>query len=86
MFSEYLASKNKIMSMIQYLYTHIEFKNFKLIYHCFSEPGQSYLPYDRRFADIEKRKRRYDKIYLPSEYTKIIQKSGRKFEVIKNFS
>lgn len=58
-------------------------KRFKLIHHRFPEPGHSFLPCDRCFAAIEKRKRRYDKIYLPSEYSKIIKESGKNFHVIK---
>lgn len=82
MFSDNCASQNKNLVMIQYIFTLIEMKKFKTIYHRFPEPGHSYLPCDRSFAAIEKRKRRYDKIYLPSEYVKIIRESGSKFEVI----
>lgn len=82
MFSDNCSSQNKNFVLTQYLFSLVEIGKFKLIYHRFPEPGHSYLPCDRSFGAIEKRKRRYDKIYLPNEYAKIIRESGKNFEVI----
>lgn len=45
-------------------------------------PCHGYMPCDSCFTAIKKRKRRYNKIYLPSEYAKMITKSGIKFEMV----
>lgn len=83
MFSDNCASQNKNNVMTQFLYSLINTGALKFIYHRFPEPGHSYLPCDRSFGAVEQRKNKYDRIYLPSDYMKIIRDSGKKFEVIE---
>lgn len=81
-FSDNCASQNKNYVLVQFLYTLVATEKFRLIQHRYPEPGHSFLPCDRSFGAIEQEKRKYDKIYLPKDYVKIIEKTSKNFKVI----
>lgn len=83
MFSDNCSSQNKNYVLVQFLYTMLATTGrFKLILHRYPEPGHSFLPCDRSFGAIEIQKKKYDKIYLPQEYSKIIENTNKNFKVI----
>lgn len=81
-FSDNCASQNKNYVLTQFLYTLVATEKYRLIQHRYPEPGHSFLPCDRSFGAIEQEKRKYDKLYLPKDYVKIIERSSKKFTVI----
>lgn len=81
-FCDNCASQNKNYVLVQFLYSLIETGKFKLIQQRYPEPGHSFLPCDRSFGAIEQEKRKHDKIYLPSDYVKIIESVSKNFKVI----
>lgn len=81
-FSDNCASQNKNYVLTQFLYSLVATKKYRLIQHRYPEPGHSFLPCDRSFGAIEQEKRKHDKIYVPKDYVKIIEKSSKNFKVI----
>ncbi|CAH1099083.1 unnamed protein product [Psylliodes chrysocephalus] len=68
---------------MKYLFTLVN-KNGRIsqILHQYPEPGHSFLPGDRSFGLIEKNKRKKERIYLPSEWIKLVEESSKKFKVV----
>lgn len=84
LFSDNCSSQNKNFALTQFLYT-IATKNMygiKNIIHRYPEPGHSFLPCDRAFGIIEKRRRKLERIYLPSTYKKLVKDTCANFNVI----
>lgn len=82
LFSDNCCAQNKNHTLVRFLVTLCYTGRFDTIVHRFPEPGHSFLPCDRFFGIIEKKKRRIDRIYLPQEYMEIVKSSSRKFHVI----
>lgn len=69
--------------MIRYLAALCKLGRFRTIVHRFPEPGHSFLPCDRSFGIIEKRKRLIERVYLPNEYMNLVRSCSKKFSVIE---
>lgn len=54
----------------------------KKIFHRYPEPGYSFLPYDRSFGQIEKQRRKQERVFLPITYQNIVKCTSKKFIVI----
>lgn len=84
LFSDNCSSQNKNFALTQFLYT-ISTKNMygiKQIIHRYPEPGHSFLPCDRAFGIIEKRRRKLERVYLPETYKKLVQDTCKHFNVV----
>lgn len=82
LFSDNCCAQNKNNVMVRYLAGLCKIQKFESIIHRFPEPGHSFLPCDRSFGIIEKKKRLVERIYLPQEYHKLVEKASLKFKVI----
>ncbi|CAG9773299.1 unnamed protein product [Ceutorhynchus assimilis] len=83
LFSDNAFAQNKNQTLMKYLFTMVN-KNGKIseILHQYPEPGHSFLPCDRSFGLIEKNKRKKERIYLPSEWIKLVQETTKNFRVV----
>lgn len=54
---------------------------FSKIVHHLPEPDHSFLPCYRDFAQIEKKKRKKEILYLPEEWYSLVENCGKKFTV-----
>lgn len=81
-FSDNCCAQNKNNVMVRYLAGLCKIQKFEFIIHRFPEPGHSFLPCDRSFGIIEKKKRLVERIYLPQKYKKIVESSALRFYVI----
>lgn len=95
LFSDNCSSQNKNHCLTQFLYTiaKTQMYGIKKIIHRYPEPGHSFLPCDRSFGQIEKQRRRQERVFLPQTYQNIVKCTSRKFivinvtqELILNFS
>lgn len=75
LFADNCSSQNKNTALIQYLYATIQTKAFGLtkIIQRYPEPGHSFLPCDRCFGLIEQRKRKIERVYIPSTYQEMVK-------------
>ena len=82
-FSDNAFAQNKNQTLMKYLFTLVN-QNARIseIYHQYPEPGHSFLPCDRSFGLIEKNKRKKERVYLPSEWIKLVQDTSKKFIVV----
>ncbi|XP_057662606.1 uncharacterized protein LOC130897743 [Diorhabda carinulata] len=81
-FSDNCAAQNKNGSLVQYLFTLAQTKQFQSILHRYPEPGHSFLPCDRSFGVVEKALRKMERIFTPQEYMTHYGKCSRNFEVV----
>lgn len=49
----------------------------------YPEPGHSFLPNDRCFGRIEKKRKRLERVYLPETYHELVRNTSKNFKVIK---
>lgn len=84
LFSDNCSAQNKNFALTQFLYTITTNKIYGItkIIHRYPEPGHSFLPCDRAFGIIEKRRRKLERVYLPSTYKNLVQDTCKKFKVI----
>ncbi|KAL5241699.1 hypothetical protein ACI65C_013355 [Semiaphis heraclei] len=84
LFSDNCSAQNKNHTLTQFLYTVVNTKmhGIKKIVHRYPEPGHSFLPCDRNFGQIEKQRRRQERVFLPVTYQNIVTKTSKKFKVI----
>ena len=75
LFSDGCVGQNKNRAMVVFLQSLVEANIYKRIDHIFLYRGHTFLPNDRDFGLIEKRKNATPKVELPSEYVKMIMKS-----------
>ncbi|KAL4142128.1 hypothetical protein QTP88_004645 [Uroleucon formosanum] len=54
----------------------------KTIIHRYPEPGHSFLPCDRAFGLIEKRRRKLEHVFLPDTYRELVKSTCKTFSVI----
>lgn len=82
LFSDNCSDQNK--NLFQYLSAVVNTPIFsiKKIIHRYPEPGHSFLPCDRCFGHIEKARRKIEKVFLPSEYEKLVTETNIKFNVV----
>lgn len=80
-FTDNCGGQNKNAVMIQFLSTLVNNGRFSKIVHHLPEPGHSFLPCDRDFAQIEKKKRKKEILYLPEEWYSLVENCGKKFTV-----
>ena len=71
------AGQNKNRIVMAYFYHHIETAKFDEILHTFPIRGHSFLPNDRDFALMEKKKRSTDTVYHPQGWLDIIASARR---------
>lgn len=78
------SSQNKNYALVQYLYTLVTENLFglKTIVHRYPEPGHSFLPCDRAFGLIEKRRRKLEHAFLPETYRELVKSTCKTFSVI----
>ncbi|KAF6210307.1 hypothetical protein GE061_013411 [Apolygus lucorum] len=81
LFSDNCAAQNKNSTLLFFLNKTAEERKIKILHH-YPEPGHSFLPCDRAFGQIEKKKRLKERVYTPEEYCKIVKQSSKSFEVI----
>ena len=81
-FSDNCSSQNKSIFMTKFLSLLVATGRFKKIIHRFPEPGHSFLPCDRDFAQIEKLKRKKEYLFLPEEYYQMVQHASSSFEIV----
>lgn len=67
LFSDNCSAQNKNKVLFQYLSAVVSTSTNKLISikHRYPEPGHSFLPCDRCFGHIEKKRRKVERVYLP---------------------
>lgn len=82
LFSDNCASQNKNNTLVRFLVTLSHMGRFDSIFHRFPEPGHSFLPCDRYFGVIEKKKKLIERIFLPQEYMNLVKSASKKFHVI----
>jgi len=84
LFSDNCSAQNKNFALTQFLYIIATKKMYGItkITHRYPEPGHSFLPCDRAFGIIEKRRRKLERVYLPSTYKKLVQDTCANFKVI----
>lgn len=82
LFSDNCSAQNKNHTIVEYLFTLVKKGRFQTIKHYFPIPGHSFLPCDRSFGLIEKQKRKKERIYVPSEWERMVSNTCRKFSVI----
>lgn len=85
LFSDNCSGQNKNNALFQYLYTVLKSKLYGIeqIIYMYPEPGHSFLPNDRCFGRIEKKRKRLEQVYLPETYHELVHNTSKKFEVIK---
>lgn len=81
-FSDNCGGQNKNNVIVQYLFARAKYKNMNIFHH-FPEPGHSFLPCDRSFGVIEKKKRVVERIYLPRDWRSLVDKCSNKFQVVE---
>lgn len=83
-FTDNCSAQNKNNALVQYLYTLAMGNLFglKKIVHRYPEPGHSFLPCDRAFGLIEKKRRTLERVFLPEEYKSLIKSTCKKFSVV----
>lgn len=82
LFSDNCGGQNKNKTMMQFLYTLTRSGYFDKVVHKFPEPGHSFLPCDRCFGLIEKKKRQREHLYLPEEWKSLVRNTSRMFVVV----
>jgi len=55
----------------------------KHIIHRYPEPGHSFLPNDRCFGRIEKKRKPLERVYLPETYHELVCNTSKNFKVVK---
>jgi len=85
LFSDNCSAQNKNNVLFQYLYCVVKSKRFGInnIIHRYPEPGHSFLPCDRSFGQIEKIRRKIERVYIPETYQEMVTKTSKKFQVVK---
>ncbi|KAL5239620.1 hypothetical protein ACI65C_007030 [Semiaphis heraclei] len=85
LFSDNCSGQNKNNALFQYLYTVVKSNLYgiKQIIHRYPEPGHSFLPNDRCFGRIEKKRKRLERVYLPETYHELVRNTSKNFKVIK---
>ncbi len=73
-FMDNCLSQGKNLFILAY-WMHLAQTRFKTVQLHFPIPGHSYLPIDRTFGNIEKKKRKKDKVPLPSVWVKLIREA-----------
>lgn len=83
-FTDNCSSQNKNYALVQYLYTIVVENTFELktIIHRYSEPVHSFLPCDKAFGIIEKRRRKLENAFLPDDYRELVKNTCKQFTVI----
>lgn len=76
LFSDGCAGQIKNNTMVRFLLALVQTGRFKRIHHYFPTRGHSFLPCDRDFGLSKRKIKRFDRIYLPTEYEDIIVKSA----------
>ena len=82
LFSDNCASQNKNKTLIRYLFSLTYSNRFQKITHNFPERGHSFLPCDRDFGNIEKKKRLITRLHSPEEWHSLVKKSSKLFTVV----
>lgn len=80
-FTDNCGGQNKNAVMVHFLSVLVKNSRFLKIIHHFPEPGHSFLPCDRDFGLIEKKKRKKEILYLPEEWYSLVEGCGSKFIV-----
>lgn len=85
LFSDNCSAQNKNKVLFQYLSTVVSTSTNKLksIKHRYPEPGHSFLPCDRCFGHIEKKRRKVERVYLPQEYEDLVKNTNSRFNIIQ---
>lgn len=81
-FTDNCVGQNKNMVVVQMLSALVATGRFNIIYHRFPERGHSFLPCDRKFALIEKEKRKVTYLYLPEEWYSKVARTSQTFLVV----
>lgn len=79
-----LCLKSRLV-FLQFLFYLVQSGRFDKIVHRFPEPGHSFMPCDRAFGLVEKNLRKNDRIYIPTDYWRIITCTSKKFQVVPVF-
>lgn len=84
-FSDNCSGQNKNNALFQYLYSIAKSKLYGInhIIHRYPEPGHNFLPCDRYFGQIEKIRKKIERVYLLETYQEMVCKTSKKFQVIK---
>lgn len=84
LFSDNCSAQKKNFALTQFLYIVAtkQMYGIKHIIHRYPEPGHSFLPCDRAFGIIEKKRRKLERVYLPETYKKLVQDTCKNFNVI----
>ena len=67
LYSDGCGGQNKNRFVIMYLYSLVKLGRFKKIKHVFPIRGHSFLPCDRDFGIIEQKKRKKERVYVPTQ-------------------
>ncbi len=84
-FCDNCGGQNKNRYVFLFLRLLVDTKRFRSVHLSFPLPGHSYMPCDRDFALIEKKRKRRDKILTPSSWVEPVKESTQipgKFNVI----
>ncbi|KAL5239056.1 hypothetical protein ACI65C_006466 [Semiaphis heraclei] len=84
LFSDNCSAQNKNKLLFAYLSALVNTptNNIKHIVHRYPEPGHSFLACDRCFGHIEKLRRKVERVYLPTEYEKMVKDTNKNYNVI----
>lgn len=83
-FTDNCAGQNKNNLVVQYLLTVIKNSGaLHTVVHHLPERGHSFLPCDRDFGIIEKKRRNKEVLYLPEEWYNFVSSCSRKFQVVR---
>lgn len=76
LFSDGCVGQNKNHTVVRFLMSLTAMGRFDEIYHFFPQRGHSFLPCDRDFGCVKRKLKKYDRIYVPSEYESVIFKAS----------
>ena len=82
LFSDNCSSQNKNHTLVKFFVSLCQTERFDTIIHRYPEPGHSFLPCDRCFGIIEKKKKKFDRVFLPEEYMNIVKSASKNFHVV----
>lgn len=83
-FSDACGGQNRNHTLLRLLLALTMTGRFNVIHHYFPVRGHSFLPCDRDFATVKRAIRKFDRVYTPLQYNKIIESAkvkGLKFIV-----